>query len=193
MKKIFITILMGIMILAMCSCGTVSPTETVDQFMTAYKAKDNETAQAVYSGKVDAFAKSFDGYGATVADKILGFEYNIVEENIDGEKATVKVEITTYELGKAFEAAAEEMLTAAFAAAFGEMTDEEANEISMKALDEECTKLEKKTYKTTCVINLSLVDDVWMIDEFKENGSFYKAIFGGMIEITESWSAGFNG
>lgn len=194
MRKIIAVLMIAVMAFGLCSCGsTVSPTDTVDQYLKAYKAKDTETMQAVYSGEAQAFDESeIAGYGDLVLEKILDFDYAIVEESIDGEKASVKVDITTYPMGKAFEAAAEEMILAALESSFGDLSEEEASERSLKALNEEFEKLNEKNYKSTCVIKLTLVDDVWMIDEIKEGSAFSKAIFGGMIEATEQWNFSAN-
>lgn len=194
MRKVFSVLMIAVLTFCLCSCSSApSPTETVDQYLKAYKAKDVETMQTVYSGEAQSFNESeFAGYGDLVVEKILEFDYAITEEKIDGEKATVKVDLTTYPMGNAFEAATEEMILAALESSFGDLSEEEASERSLKALNKEFEKLDKKTYKATCVIDLTLVDDVWMIDEIKDGSSFSKAVFGGMIEATEQWNFSAN-
>ena len=140
MKKKLLFVLAAVtIIMTFSACGAPGPTETADTFMTAIKEKDAETVKSVYAGKTfdllqetdkesdDAFEGTLDD---TLAEKIFDFDYKLSDEKIDGDKATVKVSITTYDLGGAIEDFVSEYLTQAITLSFSGTSDKQIEKLS---------------------------------------------------------------
>ena len=191
MKKILAAVLVLIMTVSMCACGGPTPSDAVTTYLDAFKAQDAETMATVYGGENDLMEDEVE-YTAEVYNKILDFDYNIVNEKIDEDKATVDVEITTYDMGTAFDAIAEDVVVLIFSAAFDGTTEEEVTQKMGEMLNTEIEKLDGKEYKGTCTINLTKVDDTWVIDEFDDDSEFYRAIMGGLVESMEDLEKAFS-
>lgn len=96
---------LAILVLSAFGCGSSGPTAAVEDFMGA--AKDKNCDKMI--DLIDL--KGFETSGVTIdkqelvdackAESALGeiVSYKILEETIDGDKATVKVEVTTKENG----------------------------------------------------------------------------------------------
>lgn len=189
-KKISAVILAAALILSMSACGTPSPTETADTFMTAIKAQDSETVKSVYEDETfdmieetgnqsdDAFEGTLD---KSLETKIYDFDYTLSDEKIDGDKATVKVTITTYALGTAIEDFMTEYFTQALTLSFSGASDEKIEKLSETLLTKHIEKAEKD-YTGTADIHLTKKGDEWQIDEFDDDGEFINAITGGIVD-----------
>ena len=98
--------ILAIMVLAAIGCGGSGPSAAVEGFINAAKDKDCEKM----IDYIDLAA--FETQGVTInkqelvdackAESALGevVSYKILEETVDGDKATVKVEVTTKEDGQ---------------------------------------------------------------------------------------------
>ena len=187
--------------LMMCltACGGPTPTETVDSFLTAVKAQDSESIKTIYAEEdFEAFDMGEDSednlYGdleETLMTKLLDFEYTLSNEQINEDKATVDVTFKTYELGKAMSSWITEYISQAFALAFGGASDEQLEKLAETILTDKIDDAEEKTFEKTVTVSLTDKDGAWVIDEFEEEGEFYNALTGGMIEamneIDEMW------
>lgn len=199
-KKLLAIITLAVMTFSLCSCSSSpTPTETVDAFLTAIKTQDSEGMKAVYpdgdlNEMYDAaeFEEGIDELGPLLLEKLLAFDYEITEEKIDGEKATVTVDITTYALGTAFTDFMSEYMTQAFALAFSDASDEEIEALATTLFENEINKLTEKNYTDTVDIALSQTDDGWVIDEIEEDDDFYNALTGGIIDAVESINEAFS-
>ncbi len=189
MKKLLSLIAVLIMALSLCACGTPSPSETVDTFLTAVKAQDSDSLKSVYG-------EDFSFVGATdyaegdletlLIEKLTAFDYEITGEKIDGDKATVTVEFTTYPIGEALKDSMEDYLTEAFTLAFTGASDEQIQELFFSIFEEELTELTEKDYNGTADITLTQTDDGWEIDTIPEEGEFLNVLFGGLYDaVTE--------
>lgn len=191
MKKKLLFVLAAVtIIMTFSACGAPGPTETADTFMTAIKEKDAETVKSVYAGKTfdllqetdkesdDAFEGTLDD---TLAEKIFDFDYKLSDEKIDGDKATVKVSITTYDLGGAIEDFVSEYLTQAITLSFSGASDKQIEKLSETLLAKHMKKVEKD-YNGTATIHLTKKDGKWQIDKFDDNGDFINALSGGVVE-----------
>ena len=191
MKKKLLSTLAAVMIMiSFSACGTPGPTETADTFMTAIKEKDAETVKSVYAGKTfdllqETGKESDDTFEGTLddalAEKIFDFDYKLSDEKIDGDKATVKVSITTYDLGSAIEDFISEYLTQAITLSFSGASDKQIEKLSETLLAKHMKKVEKD-YTGTAKIHLTKKDGKWQIDKFDDNSDFINALSGGVVE-----------
>ncbi len=120
-NRAYALFIVALLLLGLTGCGGgQTPTSVTKQFTDAIKAKDQATIEKVYTGKEleivnnniadltggtseESTESSFDEENAKLLeDKLLSFDYEITNEKIDNDKATVDVSITTYKIGDAF-------------------------------------------------------------------------------------------
>lgn len=171
------------MVIGMCACGasgTNSPTAAVEKMIEATKTDDTEALKEVYSGEVEDV---FEVTGANsefleiIDERMREFDHKCSNEQIDGDKATVDVSITTYDSEEAYLEALDEY----FGQIYGGNTDTDAE----KLIIEYMSKQEKKDYEKTVTIHLTKIDGKWMVDEFGDNDPYFDAINGGLISASE--------
>ena len=123
-----------------------------------------------------------DGFGeeATQAliDKVLEFDYEIGEESIDGDTATVELTITTYPLGDIFTTVLSELFSSDMEE-LASMTEDELMAWMDETLISQLDAAEK-TYVTDVTVTLNQEDGQWVVQEDQE---FSNALTGGMIDF----------
>ena len=204
-KKTLLIVSSLIVAVALCACGSPSPTETTDSFLQALKSEDSDAVKTLYADDKINILEEFEENNTgdveskaiaklieeEVKPKMLDFKYEISNEKIDGNKATVDVKLTTYDMGAAFTAFAGEYFTQAFTLAFSGTSEEELNALAETLLSEKLTAAEKN-YHQTVTVSLTQKDDKWMIDKFEENGVFFNAITGGIIDAVNGLNEAYN-
>lgn len=194
MKKVIVAIMTVIMTLGLAACGNPTPSETVDSFLDGVKNSDTDTIKSVYAGGSFSFDKDlseFQGDDKELAKitadelvpKLLDFDYEIGEEKIDGDKATVEVTFKTYNFGDALMSFMTDYYTQAIALIFDDGAEEKMEKIA-RTLYKKSIKDMKKDYTGKAKISLTKKDDTWVVDEFQDDDDFYNAFLGGAID---SW------
>ena len=175
MKKVSI-LLLALCLIFMTACGTASPTDALKADLENAKSSPDEII-----GQLGE-----DGFGeeATQAlvDKVLEFDYQLGEEKIDGDKATVETTITTYPFGEIFTGIVADFITQAFANP--DMTDDDASALLDQLLMDALDKADK-TYSKTITIELSQEDGEWVVHESDEMSN---ALTGGMLDFAAAAS-----
>ena len=175
MKKVSI-LLLALCLIFMTACGTASPTDALKADLENAKSSPDEII-----GQLGE-----DGFGeeATQAlvDKVLEFDYQLGEEKIDGDKATVETTITTYPFGEIFTGIVDDFITQAFANP--DMTDDDASALLDQLLMDALDKADK-TYSKTITIELSQEDGEWVVQESDEMSN---ALTGGMLDFAAAAS-----
>ncbi len=175
MKKVSI-LLLALCLIFMTACGTASPTDALKADLENAKSSPDEII-----GQLGE-----DGFGeeATQAlvDKVLEFDYQLGEEKIDGDKATVETTITTYPFGEIFTGIVADFITQAFANP--DMTDDDASALLDQLLMDALDKADK-TYSKTITIELSQEDGEWVVQESDEMSN---ALTGGMLDFAAAAS-----
>ena len=175
MKKVSI-LLLALCLIFMTACGTASPTDALKADLENAKSSPDEII-----GQLGE-----DGFGeeATQAlvDKVLEFDYQLGEEKIDGDKATVETTITTYPFGVIFTGIVADFITQAFANP--DMTDDDASALLDQLLMDALDKADK-TYSKTITIELSQEDGEWVVQESDEMSN---ALTGGMLDFAAAAS-----
>lgn len=175
MKKVSI-LLLALCLIFMTACGTASPTDALKADLENAKSSPDEII-----GQLGE-----DGFGeeATQAlvDKVLEFDYQLGEEKIDGDKATVETTITTYPFGEIFTSIVGDFVTQAFANP--DMTDDDASALLDQLLMDALDKADK-TYSKTITIELSQEDGEWVVQESDEMSN---ALTGGMLDFAAAAS-----
>ncbi|MCI7147970.1 MAG: hypothetical protein SO251_08540 [Candidatus Fimisoma sp.] len=175
MKKVSI-LLLALCLIFMTACGTASPTDALKADLENAKSSPDEII-----GQLGE-----DGFGeeATQAlvNKVLEFDYQLGEEKIDGDKATVETTITTYPFGEIFTSIVGDFVTQAFANP--DMTDDDASALLDQLLMDALDKADK-TYSKTITIELAQEDGKWVVQESDEMSN---ALTGGMLDFAAASS-----
>ena len=213
-KLLVITAIMVIMsVLSGCGPKIPTPTETTDSFLQALKSQDAEAIAGVYDGTdVDLLEAASDSaednetdgdsettdtgleaaYEEQMLPKMLDFDYELSNEQIDGDKATVDVKITTYRIGDAFTAFFSDYISQAFMLAFSDASEEDLDALATTILSGKLADLSEKTYEKTATLSLSMKDDKWVVDNIEDSDEFLDAITGGLVTSMKTMTDAFS-
>ena len=213
-KLLGITAIM-VMIAVLSGCGPKipTPTETTNSFLQALKSQDAEAIASVYDGTdVDLLEAASDSaednetdsdsettdtgleavYEEQMLPKMLDFDYELSNEQIDGDKATVDVKITTYRIGDAFTAFFSDYISQAFMLAFSDASEEDLDALATTILAGKLADLSEKTYEKTATLSLSMKDDKWVVDNIEDSDEFLDAITGGLVTSMKTMTDAFS-
>ena len=113
-------------------------------------------------------------------------------EQIDGDKATVDVKITTYRIGDAFTAFFSDYISQAFMLAFSDASEEDLDALATTILSGKLADLSEKTYEKTATLSLSMKDDKWVVDNIEDSDEFLDAITGGLVTSMKTMTDAFS-
>ncbi len=206
MKKILTAVLLTAMLISMCACDTQAPAKAepadasavADTFFKALKEQDDETMATVYAGgKLDllATAAQMDDLDKVIEDtglsavyeeqmkpRLLDFDYELSNEQVDGDKATVDVKVRTYGMGDAFTETFNDFIAQAFIMmALTNATEEEIAAKAAEALTAKLTQLNSKNYEKSATLSLTKVDDQWIVDELQSGDAIVDVLTGGLV------------
>ena len=138
------------------ACGSdPTPSDAVKADLDKMKSEDSSD-QSLKALDLEEWDLKKDDVN-TFLSKIRDFDYEIVEEKVEEDKATVKVKITTYNFGKAMGEIFAEALALAFSMA----------------------GIEKKDYSKKVTVNCVKKDDKWTTD-VDSNEKLEDAVLGGL-------------
>lgn len=205
MKKQLSIIVVAIMVLSLCACGSgssmPSPTDVAKDFMEAIKNKDTDSLKSLYAGEdlnitdgietdADESAEMKSLYEEMYA-KLFEFDYKVSNEKINDQKATVDVEITTYQLGQAFKDFVGDYMKEAFSLGMTGASDDAVEKKGVEILSDKLGSM-KKDYSQTVTLHLTLQDDTWVVDELKKDSDFYDALTGGAVKVGKDMNSTFS-
>lgn len=211
MALVALTVLGCCVLLAGCSAPT--PSQTADSFLQAMKAQDTESIAKYYAGDASDLAGSWlnESVGSDIdgskdltesekavmqkfADKLCDFDYQLGDEKIDGDNATVDVTVSTYDFGEAVDNALNDYLEKALTQAFSgkELSTAESNKIFYKAFDKQLDKLTDKSVQTDAQLSLAKGDDgSWKVSEL-DSGAV-NALTGQLVDKVQEYEKAFSG
>ncbi|MEG2800913.1 MAG: hypothetical protein RR890_03245 [Longicatena sp.] len=196
MKKVLTCIMCCFMCIALTSCKNSeksAPKETTKLFLDAYKAKDEKKIKEYseweeYNVKALSIQDSdyIEGVDKElqkqVYEMMMDFDHHEVSEKIDGDNASVKVELTIYN----FEEATKKGIDAATLKA-EELS--KSVEITDAQLEAEISKImfthmkeSKKNKKQEVTVNLKKVDNTWKVSN--NNADIQNILSSNMQNIT---------
>ena len=214
-RKLLVITAIMVMIAVLSGCGPKipTPTETTDSFLQALKSQDAEAIAGVYDGTdVDLLEAASDSaednetdvdsettdtgleavYEEQMLPKMLDFDYELSNEQIEGDKATVDVKITTYRIGDAFTAFFSDYISQAFMLAFSDASEEDLDALATTILSGKLADLSEKTYEKTATLSLSMKDDKWVVDNIEDSDEFLDAITGGLVTSMKTMTDAFS-
>lgn len=190
MKKILATVMTMSMIFLMCSCRGGDKADeaqmqpTVDDFMTAVKAQDEDAIAKICGVPVEFPALlQGDGYedcSKALDEKIFDFDYTIVKEEVNGNEASVDVKITTYPFEDIMMKWTEDITLDP--GVFDGMSEEEKTAKEAEMFMNRLNEAGEKTYSKKVTLELVKIDGTWIIEDKAVVDSLLSAIYGGAYE-----------
>lgn len=161
MKKI-ILFLLAILFITGCEIGTEmsnSPTKRVENYLDSYQSLDDNILNDLDTLLVDLdyTVAQKDSYRELMKNHYQNLKYEIKDETINGDKATVTAEIEVIDYSKTLKEEPNQDL----------YLDDEGNYDEGLFYDYQLNKMKetKEKVKYTIVFNLTKVNDDWAIDE----------------------------
>lgn len=202
-KRLAAIVMSLALVFTVTACGDKSaPKDAVDAHIKEVKTEAKESMKDIKSGDASELGEmmgmseedmkmleSLDGEAVEsmkgLFEKISDFDYELLDENIDGETATVKVKITTYNIGDKLSEGMSKAISNAMAYAFSGMSEEE---ITKKLIAEMLVPIKdaEKNYTKEVEVKVNKVDGEWEVE--KDNEALSNALSGGVMESLESMS-----
>ena len=197
LMRILTVLLLAIMVVACGGNDTTSvdantPTGVTTEFLNALKADDSERVNKVYAGDnmdmnsslalneadIDGFEKEL---AESILKKILDFDFEVSNEKIDGDKATVDVKITQYNMKTVFTKFMEDFMGKAMEMAMSGSSEDEIMKETVTIFNSSLDEA-KKDYEKTVKLDLIKDGDSWKVDKIKDDSEFMNALTGGLLE-----------
>lgn len=180
-KKI-ITILFTLILLVACA-KPESPSNVVEKYLKDIK---KDVIKAL--NKTDFVVSNDDKELYETFKKTLGdFDYTIVNETIEGDKAYVTVVIDTYDIGSALSEAATEYLGQILSMVLNGASEEDMRKFLYELFDKKINEAVKngKTYSQMATVPLKLEDNKWVLFDL-DNTDLINALLGNLIDTIGS-------
>ena len=101
MKKYFILLIAFLFVFTGCDSMMNTPTKRVEEFLNKYQKQDkeiiNQLEAVISEGSFEFLSSQKDRYENIMKRQYKDLKYNIKNETIDGNNATVEVEIEVYD------------------------------------------------------------------------------------------------
>lgn len=125
MKKFLSILLIGVLTFSTVACSTPNPKGTVTVYLDSSKNGNNEESLNYLKSDSDeslkeVFANENDATDEAFKKAYSKLEYNILNSEVDGDKAVLETEINSPDLGTIMAELLKEALPLAFANAFNE-------------------------------------------------------------------------
>lgn len=191
---------LSLIFFGLCACGQTgpTPTETADTFLKGIQEGDTDAVNSVYApgnfqisdllimdNEESEDLNEDETMAKALFTKIREFDYELSNEQIDGDSATVDVTITSYPFGEATTEFLTEYMTQAFALAFSDASDDQLNKLAEGIFLKKIGGLKEKNCRLTAKLPMTRIDGIWKIGGIGENSEFLNAITGNMVTAME--------
>lgn len=183
MKKIICVCLVIAMVfalsLSMASCGAKepSPTEVLDSFLKDIQ-QNGLSEEDLGLGEITGEGEDAE-YLQAIVDKMKDFEYELSNESIDGDSATVDLKVKTYGFGSMITESLSEYLQQAFIMAFSDASEDEMTALFESLIAEKINTL-GKNYEKTVTVEMVKGEDGWDLKDKTDSNPMYDALMGGL-------------
>lgn len=167
MKK-FLLIIMTLFLLVGCETVMNNPTKRVETFLNKYQTMDSEVLKQLdetLSNDVTLTESQKKDYKDLMKKQYQNLTYTIKDEEVNGDKATVKVEIEVYDFNKAMTKADDYLSENQ-----DEFTDENNNIDNEKFMDYKIKEMKNANDKVKYTIDFTLTknNNKWQLDDIDE-------------------------
>ncbi|MCQ2555124.1 MAG: DUF5105 domain-containing protein [Clostridia bacterium] len=183
MKKAISILLVLCLVFTFISCGKAkSPSDAVVSYL-----KDLQHGKGGYS--VDSIDMSgvSDALENALKKAFTEFQYEVKNESIRDDKATVEILFTNYDVGTPLKDALQEYISEAMALAFSGADQKDYDDLMDKKMTEKLKDL-SFSFKETVTFTLTKSGSKWLLDDISDNNDLFNAITGGVSSALEAFS-----
>ncbi len=138
------------------------------------------------SGEAEGVFDEDEAMFKALYKRLVDFDYEVMNETIDDDSATVDVKISTYPFGAAMTEFISDYMTQALTLAFSDASEEKIEKLGETLFNEKINALSEKSFSETVTIKLNKTEEGWKVAEIPENSDFYNAITGNLIKSLEN-------
>lgn len=174
-KTALYVLLVATLVFTLSSCKSADPSAQVEKDIDTLKDAELST-KLLESGVIDIGDEAKES-SRLFFDKIMDFDYEIVDEKLsdDETEADVVIEISSYDFGTKY-------LDVWGDISEGKLTASDEDEL-YKVFFDEMSKLEDKTLKTKITVHCKKSDDGEWQTDLLSNSDFQEALLGGLMDI----------
>ena len=186
-KTLLIVSMLVLVMFALTACGSKSPKSVVGDNLKQIKTeKTSSNVSKLFNDKTleQKYGKEYDKF----IKKVQDFDYEVKDEKVDGKKATVKVEIKTYDFGAAYKTTYDTVVADAKSGKITATTD--IKDYVYNLMFQNLNSVKDKSYKKTVTINCTKNDKGEWTTDINSNVDFLDAMMGGMFTAIKSVQAG---
>lgn len=186
-KTLLIVSMLVLVMFALTACGSKSPKSVVEDNLKQIKTeKTSSNVSKLFNDKTleQKYGKEYDKF----IKKAQDFDYEVKDEKVDGKKATVKVEIKTYDFGAAYKTTYDTVVADAKSGKITASTD--IKDYVYNLMFQNLNSVKDKSYKKTVTINCTKNDKGEWTTDINNNVDFLDAMMGGMFTAIKSVQAG---
>ena len=185
-KTLLIVSMLVLVMFALTACGSKSPKSVVEDNLKQIKTeKANTNVSKLFNDNTleQKYGKEYDKF----IKKVQDFDYEIKDEKVDGKKATVNVEIKTYDFGAAYKSTYETVVSDAKSGKITASTD--IKDYVYNLMFQNLNAVKDKSYKKTVTINCTKNDKGEWTTDINNNVDFLDAMMGGMFTAIKTVTA----
>ena len=186
-KTLLIVSMLVLVMFALTACGSKSPKSVVEDNLKQIKTeKTSSNVSKLFNDKTleQKYGKEYDKF----IKKVQDFDYEVKDEKVDGKKATVKVEIKTYDFGAAYKTTYDTVVADAKSGKITASTD--IKDYVYNLMFQNLNSVKDKSYRKTVTINCTKNDKGEWTTDINNNVDFLDAMMGGMFTAIKSVQAG---
>ena len=186
-KTLLIVSMLVLVMFALTACGSKSPKSVVEDNLKQIKTeKTSSNVSKLFNDKTleQKYGKEYDKF----IKKVQDFDYEVKDEKVDGKKATVKVEIKTYDFGAAYKTTYDTVVSDAKSGKITATTD--VKDYVYNLMFQNLNSVKDKSCKKTVTINCTKNDKGEWTTDINSNVDFLDAMMGGMFTAIKSVQAG---
>ena len=186
-KTLLIVSMLVLVMFALTACGSKSPKSVVEDNHKQIKTeKTSSNVSKLFNDKTleQKYGKEYDKF----IKKVQDFDYEVKDEKVSGKKATVKVEIKTYDFGAAYKTTYDTVVSDAKSGKITATTD--VKDYVYNLMFQNLNSVKDKSYKKTVTINCTKNDKGEWTTDINNNVDFLDAMMGGMFTAIKSVQAG---
>ena len=185
-KTLLIVSMLVLVMFALTACGSKSPKSVVEDNLKQIKTeKTSSNVSKLFNDKTleQKYGKEYDKF----IKKVQDFDYEVKDEKVDGKKATVKVEIKTYDFGAAYKTTYDTVVADAKSGKITATTD--VKDYVYNLMFQNLNSVKDKSYKKTVTINCTKNDKGEWTTDINSNVDSLDAMMGGMFTAIKSVQA----